>query len=316
MKALVTGISGFAGSHLAEYLLRQNVEVIGTVRGTSRLDSLRPLLPDIQLAECELCDSRAVDALIGRTKPDLIFHLAGQSHVRASWLSPADTLHNNIASQSHLLEAVRRHGLGCRIHLACSSEEYGQVKPEEVPVKETHPLCPQNPYAVSKMAQEYMGVLYHKHWGIPVIATRSFNHTGPGQREDFAASGFAKQISLIEKGLHPPVIRVGNLKARRDFTDVRDMVRAYWLALDKGEPGEVYNVASGAARPIGELLQILLSLSPVPIAVEEDPQRMRPADVEIIAGDASKFRRATGWVPAIPLERTMEDLLNDWRGKV
>lgn len=315
MKALITGISGFVGSHLAEYLLSRNVEVTGTIRHRSRMDHIRHL-KSVQLMECELRDPFSVETLLAKVKPDLIFHLAAQSFVPTSWNSPVDTIHNNVAGQVNIFEAVRRLDLDCKIQIACSSEEYGHVEPHEVPIKETNPLRPLSPYAVSKVAQEYLGYQYHKSYGLHVIPTRTFNHTGPRRGENFVTSNFAKQIAEIEAGKKPPVIMVGNLLAKRDFTDVRDVVRAYWMALEKGVPGESYNIASGQCCTIREMLDLLLSFSSLEIEVKEDPERLRPSDVEILLGDYSKFNKATGWRPEIPFRKTMEDLLNYWRERV
>jgi GDP-4-dehydro-6-deoxy-D-mannose reductase len=256
-----------------------------------------------------------VERLIGEIKPDLVFHLAAQSFVPASWNSPVDTIHNNIAGQVHIMEAIRRFELPCKMLVACSSEEYGYVAPQEVPIKETNPLRPLSPYAVSKVAQEHLGRQYFKNYGLHIIPTRTFNHTGPRQGEQFVTPNFAKQIADIEKKKKPPVIYVGNLQAKRDFTDVRDVVRAYWLALARGEPGETYNIASGKCRTIKDMLDLLLSFTTVNIEVKQDPSRLRPSDVEILLGDYTKFHERTGWKPQIPLEKTMEDLLNYWRAQ-
>lgn len=312
MKALVTGISGFVGSHMAEFLLNNNVEVTGTIRQRSRMDHIRHI-KDVRLVECELRDPFSVETLIGEIKPDLIFHLAAQSFVPTSWNSPIDTIHNNVAGQVNIMEALRRFDLSSKMQVACSSEEYGHVEPDEVPIRETNPLRPLSPYAVSKVAQDYLGYQYYKSYGLPIVVTRTFNHTGPRRGENFVTSNFAKQIAEIEKGRKPPVIYVGNLTAKRDFTDVRDVVRAYWLALEKGKPGETYNIASGTCYTVQEVLDLLLSYSNVSISIQEDPARLRPSDVEILLGDATKFSSETGWKPEIPFEKTMRDLLQYWR---
>lgn len=312
MKALVTGISGFVGSHMAEFLLQRNVEVTGTIRQRSRMDHIKHL-SDIRLVECELRDPFSVEHLIKEIKPDLIFHLAAQSFVPTSWNSPIDTIHNNVAGQVNIMEALRRFDLSCKMQVACSSEEYGHVEPHETPIRETNPLRPLSPYAVSKVAQDYLGYQYYKSYGLPIIVTRTFNHTGPRRGENFVTSNFAKQIAQIEKGKIPPVLHVGNLSAKRDFTDVRDVVSAYWLALEKGKPGETYNIASGKCCTIREMLDLLLSYSSATISIEEDPARLRPSDVEILLGDYQKFHDETGWKPEIPFEKTMKDLLQYWR---
>ncbi|WP_079909941.1 GDP-mannose 4,6-dehydratase [Paenibacillus sp. 32352] len=312
MRVLVTGISGFVGSHMAEYLLANQIEVIGTIRQRSRLDHIKHL-KDIRLVECELRDPFSVESLIHDVKPDLIFHLAAQSFVPTSWNSPMDTIHNNVASQVNIFEAVRRSNLDCKIQIACSSEEYGHVEPHEVPIKETNPLRPLSPYAVSKVTQEFLGYQYNKSYGLNVVLTRTFNHTGPRRGENFVTSNFSKQIADIEKGKKQPVLYVGNLQAKRDFTDVRDIVRAYWLAVNKGVPGETYNIASGKCYTIQEVLNKLLALSKVQIEIKEDESRLRPSDVEILLGDYTKFHQQTGWKPEIPFDQTLEDLLNYWR---
>jgi GDP-4-dehydro-6-deoxy-D-mannose reductase len=314
LKVLVTGITGFAGSHLAEYLLSLGkAEVYGTYRLRSRMEHVKHLLTQMNLVECELKDPHSVNHTIRAIRPDLIFHLAAQSFVPTSWNSPTDTLTNNIVSQVNIMEAVRKFEIDCKIQIACSSEEYGMVYPEETAIKETNPLRPLSPYAVSKVAQDYLGYQYYQSYGLHIVRTRTFNHTGPRRGEHFVTSNFAKQIAQIELGLQQPTLFVGNLQAQRDFTDVRDVVRAYWLALEKGEPGEVYNIASGNAITIEEMLQTLLSLTDMRINIETDPARLRPSDVEILLGDSSAFRTKTGWVPEIPFEQTMEDLLNYWR---
>jgi GDP-D-mannose dehydratase len=313
MKALITGINGFVGSHLAEHLLDQRIEVAGTIRDHSSLHHIRHLLPDIHLYECELMDQQAVERIISEVRPDYIFHLAAQSFVPVSWDSPGETMTNNILGQIHLLEAVRTLGLSPKVLIACSGEEYGQVEENEVPVKESNPLRPISPYAVSKIAQNYLGYQYYKTYGQHIIRTRTFNHTGPRRGEQFVSSNFAKQIAEIEKGLKPPVLYVGNLDAKRDFTDVRDVVRAYRMSLEHCEAGELYNVASGECREIREVLQTLLGFSTVQITIEEDKTRLRPSDVKVLVGDYSKFHKQTGWKPEIPFEQTMKDLLNYWR---
>ncbi len=314
MKALITGVTGFAGSHLGEYLLsRGDTEVYGSYRLRSRMDHIKHLLPHIRLTECELKDPHSVNQMIRDIRPDFIFHLAAQSFVPTSWNSPTDTITNNTVGQINIFEAARKFDIDCKIQIACSSEEYGMVYPDETPIKETNPLRPLSPYAVSKVTQDYLGYQYHQSYGLKVVRTRTFNHTGPRRGESFVTSNFAKQIAQIELGTKPSTIFVGNLQAKRDFTDVRDVVKAYWAALEKGDPGEVYNIASGKAYTIHEMLQTLLSFSKVEIELQVDPERLRPSDVEILLGDSAKFRDKTGWKPEIAFEQTMEDLLNYWR---
>lgn len=317
MKVLITGITGFVGSHLAEYCLQKgDVEVFGIMRWRSRTENIDEAKDKLNLLECDLRDASSTRKAIATVQPDYIFHLAAQSFVPTSWHAPAETLMTNILGEVNLFEAIRELKLNPRIQIAGSSEEYGLVHPEEIPVNETNPLRPLSPYAVSKVAQDLLGYQYYKSYGMDIVRTRAFNHEGPRRGEVFVTSNFAKQIAEIEKGLKKPVIEVGNLEAKRDFSDVRDVVRAYWLALEKGEPGEVYNIASGKTYTIQELLDFLLGLSTLNVEIRQDPSRMRPSDVELLLGDASKFKVATGWKPEIPFEKTLEDLLNYWRERI
>ncbi|HYR92858.1 MAG TPA: GDP-mannose 4,6-dehydratase [Methylomirabilota bacterium] len=342
MRVLITGITGFAGSHLAEYILANHpdVAVYGTYRWRSRMESLEELsnqgkldliegryptgagLRDethrgrVTLLHCELTDAGAVEKLISSVQPQRIFHLAAQSFVQSSFDEPAATFRINVESQLNILEAIRRHDTQIRMHIAGSSEEYGLVHPDEVPMKETNPLRPLSPYAVSKVAQDKLAYQYFKSYGLHLVVTRGFNHTGPRRGIIFSTSTFARQIALIEAGKHEPVILHGDLTSKRDWTDVRDMVRAYWLALEKGEAGEVYNVGRGKCWSIREMLDILLTHSKVKIHTQEDPARLRPSDVKILWADTAKFQRATGWEPVIPFEQTLADLLDYWRERV
>jgi GDP-4-dehydro-6-deoxy-D-mannose reductase len=317
MKAFITGITGFAGSHLADYLLAEHpeVEISGILRWRSQRTNIRHLEEgQVQLFEADLRDLTSIHGVLKKVKPDFIFHLAAQSYVPSSWTAPNDTLTTNVNGQTNLFEAVRLiDGLDPVIQIACSSEEYGMVYPDETPIKEENPLRPLSPYAVSKVAQDLMGYQYFQSYGLKVIRTRGFNHTGPRRGHVFVTSNFARQIARIEAGLQEPVLKVGNLEAVRDFTDVRDMVRAYWLAVNKATPGEVYNIATGVPITIRELLDRLLALSSAEIRVEQDPERMRPSDVEILIGDASKFRKETGWEPQVPFDQTLQDTLDHWR---
>ena len=315
MRALITGITGFAGSHLAEYLLAEHpdVEVFGTYRWRSRMDNIEHLRAKIKLLEADLRDLTSVHAALDRARPDFIFHLAAQSFVPSSWTAPNETLTTNIVSQTNLFEAIRSLRLDPVVQLACSSEQYGLVHPDEVPIKETNPLRPLSPYAVSKVAQDYLGYQYFQSYGLKAIRTRGFNHTGPRRGQVFVTSNFCSQVAAIELGQQEPVIRVGNIEAIRDFTDVRDMVRAYWLAVNHGKPGEVYNIATGTGIRIREMLDRIIALANVEVRIEVDPERLRPSDVEILIGDSSKFRADTGWEPRIPFEQTLRDLLAYWR---
>jgi GDP-4-dehydro-6-deoxy-D-mannose reductase len=315
MRALITGITGFAGSHLADYLLEKHpeVEVHGTYRWRSRMDNIEHLGETLHLVECELRDPSSVRWAVEKARPDVVFHLAAQSFVPSSWSAPGDTVLSNLSGQINLFEAIRSLELDPVVQIACSSEQYGMVLPEETPIRETNPLRPLSPYAVSKVGQDFLGYQYFMSYGLKVVRTRGFNHTGPRRGDVFVTSNFARQIARIELGLAPAVIRVGNLDAVRDFTDVRDMVRAYWLAVTQGKPGEVYNIATGHGMTIRELLDQLVALAKVEVKVETDPARLRPSDVEILIGDASKFRADTGWEPQVPFTKTLEDTLDFWR---
>lgn len=315
-KALITGITGFAGSHLSELLLERGYEVYGTVRPRSKTDNIDYLKSKITLEDADLLDSHSLYAILRKIEPDYIFHLAAQSFVQSSWASPATTMEINTVGSVHLFEAVRRAEVKPVIQIACSSEEYGLVLPDEIPVKETNPLRPLSPYAVSKVAMDYLGYQYHQSYGLKVVRTRGFNHTGPRRGEVFVTSSFAKQIAEIEKGKKEPVLEVGNLDAQRDWTDVRDMVKAYLLSVEKCEYGEVYNICSEKAVKVKDMLDLLLSMSKVKVKLKQDPAKMRPSDVPILLGDCSKFRKATGWKSEIPFEKTIKDLLDYWRERV
>jgi len=318
MRVLITGITGFAGSHLAEYILAKHpdVPVFGFVRWRSRMDNIVHIQDKVELHEADIKDVISLKKALADIRPDRIFHLAAQSFVPASWRLPAETFAINAIGQINLFEALLSLKLNPKIHIAGSSEEYGHVNPDEVPMKETNPLRPLSPYAVSKVAQDLLAYQYFKSYGMKTVRTRGFNHTGPRRGDVFVTSNFAKQIAEIEKRKKEPVIHVGNLEAKRDFTDVRDIVRAYWLAAEKGEDGEVYNVGTGKAMAMKEMLDILLSLSKAKVKIKMDPERLRPSDVPILQSDCSKFVRLTGWKPQIPLEQTFKDLLNYWRERV
>ena len=318
MRVLITGITGFAGSHLAEFLIANHpdVKVFGIVRWRSRMENILPIRDNIELCEADLQDMVSLQGCLSHIRPDRIFTLAAQSFVPTSWKCPAETFAINATGQINLFESLLSLKQSPLIQVAGSSEEYGRVFPDEIPKKETNPLRPLSPYAVSKVAQDLLGYQYFQSYGLSVVRTRGFNHTGPRRGEVFVTSSLAKQIAAIEKGVNEPVIKVGNLDAKRDFSDVRDIVEAYWLSLEKGEPGEVYNIGSGVARPIREVLDILLSLSKAKMRVEVDPKRLRPSDVPILLADSSKFIGRTGWRPRLPFQQTLRDLLDYWRDRV
>lgn len=318
MKVLITGITGFAGSHLADFILEEHsdVQVYGMIRWRSRRENILHLQDKVELVEADLKDMVSLKKCLAQIKPDRIFHLAAQSFVPTSWTCPSETFAINSIGQINLFESLLSLGLKPRIQIAGSSEEYGLVYEDEVPMKETNPLRPLSPYAVSKVAQDLLAYQYFQSYGLPVVRTRGFNHTGPRRGEVFICSNFARQIAEIESGKREPVIYVGNLEAKRDFTDVRDMVRAYWLSLEKGEPGDVYNIGSGTTYKIKDVLDMLLSMTDTQVKVEVDPNRLRPSDVPILLADSSKFRRVTGWELRFDFSRSLKDLLGYWRERV
>jgi len=314
MRALITGISGFVGSHLAEHLLASpDWEVAGTVYGPDR--NIRHILERLELYPAELSRVPVVEFVLERSRPDVIFHLAAQPLTGQSFRDPWGTLATNIGMQTSLLQAMVNLELDCRILIVGSSEEYGLVHPEDLPVDEETPLRPMNPYAVSKIAQDMLGLQYYLSHRLDAIRLRSFNHIGPRQSPGFVTPDFARQIALIEAGIQEPVMRVGNLEAERDFTDVRDVVRAYALLAAHGEAGQVYNIGSGQAHSIQEVLDTLLSFTPVPITVETDPTRMRPSDVPRVICDYHRLRETTGWKPTLSFQQSLRDVLDYWRGQ-
>ncbi|MBC7224883.1 MAG: GDP-mannose 4,6-dehydratase [Anaerolineae bacterium] len=314
-RALITGINGFVGSHLAEYLLAHtDWQICGTVYG--RLDNIASIREQLTLFPAELSREQVVDYVLEETRPDYIFHLAAQPIPSVSRANPWFTLENNIRLQLNILEGVVRLGLTPRVLVVGSSEEYGAVQPEDLPIDEETPLRPLNAYGLSKIAQDFMGLQYFLSHRLPIIRVRPFNHIGPRQRPGFVAADFARQIAAVEAGLQEPVVSVGNLDVSRDFSDVRDVVRAYHGLMLRGEPGEVYNVGSGTAHSVRELLELLLGLSDRPIEVRQDPAKVRPADVPCLVCDATKLRKAIQWEPRIPFAQSLRDVLDYWREQV
>lgn len=318
MRVLITGITGFAGSHLADYILENHpdVKLFGLIRWRSPMENILHIQDKIELHEGDLKDIVSLKKCLAEIKPDRIFHLAAQSYVPFSWKCPSETFSINALGQINLFEAVLSLKLSPRIQVAGTSEEYGLVSPDEIPMKETNPLHPLSPYAVSKVAQDFLAWQYYKSYGLKTVRTRGFNHTGPRRGEVFICSNFAKQIAEIEKGKKEPVIYVGNLEAKRDFTDVRDTVRGYWLCLEKGKDGDVYNVGTGKPYSMQEILDLLLSMSKVKLKTKLDPARLRPSDVPVLYSDCTKLKELTGWEPKIPFKKSLKDLLEYWRERV
>ncbi|MBI4844368.1 MAG: GDP-mannose 4,6-dehydratase [Nitrospirae bacterium] len=321
MRVLITGITGFVGSHLADYILEHHpeTEVFGTKRWRSPKNNIRQILfKNIKLYDCDLRDLSSLLSVFGEVRPDIIFHLAAQSYVTTSYIAPVDTLDTNIIGTANLLEAVRILKLDPVIHICSSSEVYGQVSENDVPIKEECPLRPVSPYAVSKVGEDMLAFMYFTAYKIKTIRTRMFTHTGPRRGEVFVASAFAKQLAQIEKGLQEPVLKVGNLNSVRTFSDVRDAVKAYWLLVHKCRPGDVYNIGGNITMTIKEMLDMLLLYTTYKgkIEIQVDPKLLRPADVTLQIPDISKFQKETGWAPEIKFEQTLQDILSYWRENV
>jgi GDPmannose 4,6-dehydratase/GDP-4-dehydro-6-deoxy-D-mannose reductase len=318
MRILITGITGMVGSHLAEYVLAHHpdVEVHGMVRWRSPRANLVKIDGRVTLHEGELRDLHSLVRVLETVRPGRIFHLAAQSYVSASFTAPADTLHTNVIGTTNLLDAVRLTGIDPRIHICSSSEVYGQVRPDEVPIRESNEFRPASPYAVSKCGEDMIALQYFLSYGIKTIRTRMFTHTGPRRGDVFAESAFAKQIAEVEAGLRPNPIKVGNLNSVRTFADVSDAVRAYWLLLEKCPPGEVYNIGGERTMTVGEMLDVLIGMAGCRIRYEVDPALVRPSDVTLQIPDTTKFRAATGWEPTVPLETTLRDLLDYHRSRI
>lgn len=317
MKALITGITGFVGSHLAEYIISNHAEteIFGTKRWRSPKDNIRGILDKIHLHDCDLRDLSSLIAVLNEVKPDFIFHLAAQSFVTTSFLAPVDTLECNVIGTTNLLEAIRITKIDPLIHICSSSEVYGQVTKDDLPIREDCPLRPVSPYAVSKVGEDMVAFMYWKAYGLKTIRTRMFTHSGARRGEVFVDSFFAQQIAKIELGLQKPILRVGNLDSVRTFADVRDTVRAYWLLLHKCAPGEVYNIGGDKTMTIREMLDRLLTLTTYKNKIEivVDKSLIRPADVTLQIPSAEKFKTETNWQPVIPYDQTLQDMLDYWR---
>lgn len=320
MKVLITGITGFVGSHLAEYILKEHkdIKIYGLIRWRSPKDNISEIQDYINLCYGDLEDYSSLEKILVDVKPDVIFHLAAQSYVDFSFVSPISTLQANVIGTANLLESIKNLKLQTSydpiIHICSSSEVYGQVKEDEIPIKETNPFRPASPYAVSKVGEDMLALQYFLSWKIKTIRTRMFTHEGPKRGEVFAPSNFAKQVAAIEAGKQRPVVLVGNLNSVRTFMDVRDAVRAYWLLVNKCTPGEVYNIGGTETMTVGDMLNKLISFSKKKhIEIKVDPKRLRPSDVTLQIPSVEKFAKQTGWKPRIAFDQTLQDMLDFWR---
>ncbi len=311
MRALITGINGFIGSYLPEYLMAKDVEVFGTVHD-SNIENIKQIKDKINLITCDMCNRPAVERAVKKSHPDIIFHLAAQSRPDVSWVDPVDTMDVNVMGTVYLFETVRKLKLNPKILVPGSSAEYGFIQKYEPPIKENHRLLPVSPYGVSKVAQDLLAYQYFRNYQIRTFRLRIFGATGPKKTGD-ACSDFSRQIVRIERGKADSVIHVGSLEVIRDLIDIQDALDAFWAVLEKGEVGSVYNVCSSNPIKIGEILPKLLEISGIKVKIKIDPKKLRPTDETIIVGDNTKIKRDCGWKPNIPLERTLENTLNYWR---
>jgi GDP-mannose 4,6-dehydratase len=318
-KILITGITGFVGSHLADYLLGLgNIEVHGMCRWRSPKNNIQHCLDKIHLHHADLTDLPSLLRVVDNVKPDFIFHLAAQSYVPYSFDAPVSTLEANCLGTCNLLEAIKlfrdKERYDPVVHICSSSEVYGQVTEDDIPITEDQPFRPASPYAVSKVCEDMLGLQYWLSYQIKTIRTRMFTHTGPRRGDVFVVSNFAKQIAAIEAGKQDPIIKVGNLNSVRTFADVKDTVKAYWLLMNKCEPGEVYNIGGDTTMTIQDMLKKLLALSTKrTITIQVDPDRLRPSDVTLQIPCIKKFKDVTGWEPKIPFDQTLQDMLDYWR---
>lgn len=320
-RVLITGIDGFVASHLADHILEvcPEVEIYGTIRRMADRKNIEHLLGDVKLMDMELTDMNSVNHVLMATRPSKVFHLAAQSYVPTSWTAPAQTLESNVIGTANVLEAVRANAPGAFVQIAGSSEEYGLVHPSESPITEDQPLRPLSPYGVSKVAADRLGYQYAHSYGMNILVTRSFNMTGPRRGIDFVDSNWASQVVQIERYHQKPIVYHGNLDAVRDFTDVRDSVRAYWMLseLEKNHNGDVVQVCTGRGHKVEDVLLALINSSnhKIPINRKLDPVRARPSDVPLLIGSNKKLRSLIDWEPEIPFEQSLEDLLNYWRSR-
>jgi GDP-4-dehydro-6-deoxy-D-mannose reductase len=310
-KALITGATGFAGSYLVENLIKNNYDVIGTFLTEDSIKNVKNN-DHLKFLKVDLLNEDQTFSLVEKEKPDYIFHLAALTSPGRSFDNPRETFVNNISAQINLLEAVKKSKLNSKILIVSSAEVYGLVAHKDLPIDEETALNPTSPYAVSKLAQDFLGLQYYNSYKQRIVRVRPFNHIGPRQSPDFVVSGFAKRIVEIERG-EKEIMKIGNLSSKRDFTDVKDMVEAYRLALEKGKSGEVYNLGLGESFEIKFILDKLIGLSGKSVKTEQDDNLMRPSDNPDLICNCTKFRNLTGWVPQVPIDKTLEDTLNYWR---
>lgn len=310
-KGLVIGAAGFVGSYLIDEMHSCRMDAYATKLSHERLEHEKAKVYDL-----DILDKEAIVTLLLEIRPDYIFHLAAQSSVGLSWKNPGLTVDVNIKGSINVMDAVRELYYKPRVLLIGSGEEYGHIRPGETPIREDNLLRPGNIYAATKACQNMIGSIYAQAYDMQLMMVRSFNHIGPGQAPMFVVSDFCKQVAEIEKGLREPVMYVGNLAAKRDFTDVRDVVRAYVKLIQQGAPGETYNMGSGHAVEIRKILDMIISMSEKEIQVETDPNKIRPVDVPIIEADITKLNELTGWRPQITLEQTIRETLDYWRERV
>ncbi len=308
IRVLVIGGAGFVGPYLLNELKGRGMQCFAT-----KLPGEAMNIENVTALDLDVLDRDAVECLFMEIRPDFVFHLAAQASVGLAWAKPELTIDVNIKGSLHVMEAVRELYYKPRVMMIGSGEEYGHIFPGETPVSEKNSLRPGNIYAATKACQNMMSEIYFRAYDLQTIMVRAFNHMGPGQTPAFVVSDFCRQVAEIEAGAREPVMRVGNLEAMRDFTDVRDVVRAYAMLMQKGTPGETYNVGSGKAVSIRSILDKIISMADTEISVETDPAKIRPVDIPIIEADISKLREATGWEPEIPIEQTLRDTLEYWR---
>jgi len=316
LRAFVTGVAGFAGTHLAELLIKEGFKTYGTDLGERSLIKAAEILKGAELVQCDMRDGETLSRIVSEVVPEVVFHLAALASVLECERNPSAAIETNVIGSCNMLEAVRNHAPKARTIVVSSSEVYGKVAPEQIPLSEKAPVKPANLYGVTKASVEMLSMLYVQKSGMDVVILRPFNHVGPRQSPAFVCSDFAAQIARIERGLAPPRIDVGDLTVERDFTDVKDIVRGYVLAARRARGGEIYNVCSGRSVRVEQILNVVLEYAEVAIEVHRDPAKFRPSELPVLVGTAEKFARSTGWAAEIPIEATLRDTLDYWRAEL